>query len=140
MQSGWEDDTDWSAGWDTQPKQDKASRRRPSWLPNLDPLERGPIRGHKDHLIDTPMKRGTCSRCRATVLEGLSSGCPLRLTPTPLTLEGEIQAVLAGLHTFALSTTRGWVYADWRSPFDISLDSKKGRPAFVLPVHRCEGS
>ena len=135
---GWEDDTDWSAGWESQPKQAKTDRRRPSWLPSLDSLERGPVRGNPNHLIDTPMRRAECRRCQATILEGLVSGCPTRLTPSPLTLEGEIAVVASGGRSFWLSSIRGHTYADWRSPWDISLDTKRGRPTFVLPEHRCE--
>lgn len=80
-----------------------------------------------------------CTHCRAAILYGLDADlCALsvRADPTPLTLLGEVLALMDGRATYSLVTADGRKLLDIRDEWMIA--GTRRWP--VLPAHKCGAS
>jgi hypothetical protein len=86
-----------------------------------------------DHLISRRPVLQVCARCRCYQLVGIDEGIPFRLDTVPLTVAGEIWAVMGNRRTYGLHVNG---HATIRTAGRITLDAKYKRPV-VLAAHRC---
>lgn len=94
-------------------------------------------RPQPQHLICTPVRTGTCSTCRSSILLAVSYGEPVRLDPVHLNLKGEMLSLLSGGKTFTAGDSRDGAVR-LRSTEMIT----RGLPdyAWIHPSHRCWAS
>lgn len=85
------------------------------------------------HFIDRRPRVSLCVRCGCKMLVGITEGLPVKVDPLPLTLEGEMFALMQGRWTYGM-TVGGILYH--RNPGRIRTDTKHGHPMLVTD-HRC---
>lgn len=85
------------------------------------------------HLITTPARAATCNACGSTVIHAVTGGLTTITDTTPLSVNEEIAAILAGRSTFDLQTAGNQLYLEWRDVTRI----RAGRNYPVLAIHGC---
>jgi hypothetical protein len=84
------------------------------------------------HLVTSRPVTRRCPRCRRLQLVGLDEGLPYRVDPVPLTLHAELNARLAGRHSFQIIAGT----LAHRNQHRINHDITRGRPP-VFVEHHC---
>src|SRR5438067_2808555 len=84
------------------------------------------------HLISRRPACRPCPRCRCLMFTGIDEGVPYRTDIIPLSIHGEMAALLTGRKTFGLHGG----YLCHRDAGRMTLDVTYGRPA-VFANHRC---
>ena len=88
-----------------------------------------------EHLINRPARYQPCPRCNRHTLVAMVSGVRTRLDPEPLTIDGEVIALLSGRRTYDVML---WglprrMHPIWR---DISR-IRAPRKYTVIATHQC---
>lgn len=89
-----------------------------------------------EHLINRPAKLTQCSRCDAVTMTGITGGLTVTVDVKPLTINGEIAALLTGRMTFALHAIGHSVHLELRGLTEI----RAGRSHSVVALHQCRGA
>lgn len=85
------------------------------------------------NLISRRPRCRPCPKCGRLNLLGIDEGVPFRVEPLPLTVQGEIRALLNGQITYGIHAG----YVCFRDQGRMTLDAKWGRPP-VCATHKCD--